>query len=200
MADAATRRIWGWYFFDWASQPYNTLLLTFIFAPYVKDLLGDGSAAQAAWGYGVSAAGVTMALLAPLLGAVDTAVMGHLPDPAFIGAVALGAGLFSILYWGFGFLRMGTTGFVAQAVGGGDGAEAGRGGTWHRLFRAEPAYAMAEMAAFESTADTRAFEGALTRDWRAAALRLRALAAWLSDWIARVEAALAELGESRSGR
>jgi len=60
----------------------------------------------------------------PLVGAVDTAVMGHLPDPAFIGAVALGAGLFSILYWGFGFLRMGTTGFVAQALGAGDGAEA----------------------------------------------------------------------------
>ena len=60
----------------------------------------------------------------PLVGAVDTAVMGHLPDPAYIGAVALGAGLFSILYWGFGFLRMGTTGFVAQALGAGDGAEA----------------------------------------------------------------------------
>ncbi|MDX1609041.1 MAG: MATE family efflux transporter [Halofilum sp. (in: g-proteobacteria)] len=60
----------------------------------------------------------------PLVGAVDTAVMGHLPDPAYIGAVALGAGLFSILYWGFGFLRMGTTGFVAQALGASDGAEA----------------------------------------------------------------------------
>ena len=31
---AARKRIWGWYFFDWASQPYNTLLLTFIFGPY----------------------------------------------------------------------------------------------------------------------------------------------------------------------
>jgi MATE family multidrug resistance protein len=59
----------------------------------------------------------------PLVGAVDTAVMGHLPDAAYIGAVALGANLFSILYWSFGFLRMGTTGFVAQALGAGDGAE-----------------------------------------------------------------------------
>jgi len=59
----------------------------------------------------------------PLVGAVDTAVMGHLPDAAYIGAVALGANLFSIIYWGFGFLRMGTTGFVAQACGAGDGAE-----------------------------------------------------------------------------
>jgi MFS transporter, UMF1 family len=40
---SAQRRIWGWYFFDWASQPYNTLLLTFIFAPYMNDLLGDGT-------------------------------------------------------------------------------------------------------------------------------------------------------------
>ncbi len=64
------RRIWGWYFFDWASQPYATLLLTFIFGPYVADLMGDGSAAQAAWGFGVGAAGVVIALLAPVLGAL----------------------------------------------------------------------------------------------------------------------------------
>lgn len=59
----------------------------------------------------------------PLVGAVDTAVMGHLPDPAYIGAVALGAVVFNFLYWGFGFLRMGTTGFVAQAYGAGDALE-----------------------------------------------------------------------------
>lgn len=53
----------------------------------------------------------------PLVGIVDTAVVGHLPDPAFIGAVALGAIIFSFLYWGFGFLRMGTTGLVAQDAG-----------------------------------------------------------------------------------
>ncbi len=56
----------------------------------------------------------------PLVGAVDTAVVGHLPGPESIGAVALGALIFSFLYWGFGFLRMGTTGFVAQAYGSGD--------------------------------------------------------------------------------
>ncbi len=53
----------------------------------------------------------------PLLGAVDTAVVGHLPEPHYIGAVAIGALIFSFLYWGFGFLRMGTTGFVALASG-----------------------------------------------------------------------------------
>ncbi|SNR37714.1 MFS transporter [Puniceibacterium sediminis] len=64
------KRIWGWFFFDWASQPYNTLLLTFIFAPYVKELMGDGTAAQSAWGFGIGAAGVIIAIFAPFLGAL----------------------------------------------------------------------------------------------------------------------------------
>ncbi len=62
-------------------------------------------------------------LTTPLLGAVDTAVVGHLPDPSFIGGVAVGSVIFSFLFWGFGFLRMGTTGFTAQAHGASDGAE-----------------------------------------------------------------------------
>jgi len=53
----------------------------------------------------------------PLLGVVDTAVMGRVPDAAYIGAVALGALLFNFVFWGFGFLRMGTTGLTAQAHG-----------------------------------------------------------------------------------
>ena len=56
----------------------------------------------------------------PLVGAVDTAVMGHQNDPAYVGAVALGATVFSAFYWVFGFLRMGTTGLVAQSYGAGD--------------------------------------------------------------------------------
>ena len=59
----------------------------------------------------------------PLAGAVDTAVVGHLPDPVYIGAVALGALIFSTFYWLVGFLRMGTTGFVAQSYGAGDHKE-----------------------------------------------------------------------------
>ncbi len=59
----------------------------------------------------------------PLLGGVDTAVIGHLADPAYLGGVAVGAMIFNFLYWGFGFLRMGTTGLVAQAAGAGDAAE-----------------------------------------------------------------------------
>ncbi len=56
----------------------------------------------------------------PLVGAVDTAVVGHLPEPQAIGAVALGALIFSFLFWGFGFLKMGTTGFIARAFGASD--------------------------------------------------------------------------------
>ena len=55
----------------------------------------------------------------PLLGMVDTAVIGHYGSAAELGALALGALLFNFLYWGFGFLRMATTGFVAQAHGSG---------------------------------------------------------------------------------
>ncbi len=65
------KRIWGWFFFDWASQPYNTLLITFIFAPYFKELMPDGVSAQAAWGFGIGTAGVIIALLAPVLGALS---------------------------------------------------------------------------------------------------------------------------------
>ncbi|MEK5138760.1 MULTISPECIES: MATE family efflux transporter [Priestia] len=53
----------------------------------------------------------------PLLGAVDTAVVGRLSDPAYIGGVAVGALIFNTLYWLFGFLRVSTSAFAAQANG-----------------------------------------------------------------------------------
>ena len=53
----------------------------------------------------------------PLLGLVDTAVLGHLDSEQFLAAVALGGVIFSFIFWGFGFLRMGTTGLTAQAFG-----------------------------------------------------------------------------------
>lgn len=52
-----------------------------------------------------------------LLGMVDTAVVGHLPDARFLGGVALATIIFDFLFWGFGFLRMSTTGVVAQRYG-----------------------------------------------------------------------------------
>ncbi|QQD18343.1 MATE family efflux transporter [Spongiibacter nanhainus] len=54
-------------------------------------------------------------LSVPLLGLVDTAVLGHLDDSRYLSAVAIGTSLLAFLYWGFGFLRMGTTGAAAQA-------------------------------------------------------------------------------------
>lgn len=53
----------------------------------------------------------------PLLGLVDTAVIGHVAHAVDLGGIALGALIFSFLYWGFGFLRMSTSGYVAQAQG-----------------------------------------------------------------------------------
>ncbi|MGC6496598.1 MAG: MATE family efflux transporter [Candidatus Puniceispirillaceae bacterium] len=53
----------------------------------------------------------------PLVGAVDTAMMGRLDDPSFVGGAALGSLVFNFIYFGFGFLRMATTGLVAQAHG-----------------------------------------------------------------------------------
>jgi len=59
----------------------------------------------------------------PLIGFADTVVVGQLGQAHLIGAVAIGATIFNILYWGFGFLRMGTTGLTAQALGAQDGPE-----------------------------------------------------------------------------
>ncbi|MDR0371829.1 MAG: MATE family efflux transporter, partial [Prevotellaceae bacterium] len=53
----------------------------------------------------------------PLLGLVDVAITGHLGETAYIGAIAIGTLFFNIIYWNFGFLRMGTSGLAAQAFG-----------------------------------------------------------------------------------
>ena len=62
-------------------------------------------------------------LSVPLLGAVDTAVVGHLEHIYYLGAIAVGSIIFDFIFWGFGFLRMGTTGLVAQAYGAGNERE-----------------------------------------------------------------------------
>jgi len=53
----------------------------------------------------------------PLVGIVDTAIVGHISDAAAIGGIAIGTMLFDLLYWNFGFLRVGTSGLTAQAYG-----------------------------------------------------------------------------------
>ena len=59
----------------------------------------------------------------PMLGIVDMALMGHMESDAYIGAIALGSLIFNFIYWGLGFLRMGTSGFTAQAWGRNDHPE-----------------------------------------------------------------------------
>ena len=59
----------------------------------------------------------------PLLGLVDTGVVGQLGQAEPIGAVGIGAVILTSIYWVFGFLRMGTSGLVAQSHGAGDGAQ-----------------------------------------------------------------------------
>ena len=59
----------------------------------------------------------------PLIGVVNTAVIGQLPEAYYIGAISIGSLIFSFLFWGFGFLRLSTGGLSAQAVGAGDPAE-----------------------------------------------------------------------------
>jgi len=54
---------------------------------------------------------------APLVGLVDTWAIGHLEDPAYLAAIGLGSVIFNFIFWAFGFLRMGTTGIIAQASG-----------------------------------------------------------------------------------
>jgi MFS transporter, UMF1 family len=132
MASAQKRR-WGWYFFDWASQPYNTLLLTFIFGPYFAEIargyyMGQGldeaaakAAAQSFWGWGLAAASLLIALFAPFLGAIADSTGRRLVWVWFFsGFYVLGAwglwwaapgGDIGILYWavvsfGLGFIGM----------------------------------------------------------------------------------------------
>ena len=66
----------------------------------------------------------------PLLGAVDTALMGRLESEHYLGAVGIGGVIFSFIYWGFGFLRMATTGLTAQAFGENDTS-----GMWTLTFK-----------------------------------------------------------------
>ena len=71
MAERASKKgIWGWMLFDWAGQPFHTLVITFIFAPYfASSLFADEATGQSVWGFLVGAAGIMVALSAPFLGA-----------------------------------------------------------------------------------------------------------------------------------
>ncbi|SDD39405.1 MFS transporter, UMF1 family [Paracoccus isoporae] len=98
------RRIWGWWFFDWAGQPYHTLLVTFIFSIYFAEVARNsfvaqgidpvqaGAQAQSLWGYGLAVSGAIIAVLAPVLGAIADTTGRRLPWVWFFsGVVVVGA-------------------------------------------------------------------------------------------------------------
>ena len=68
---AAGRGVFAWMLFDWANQPFQTLIVTFIFAPYfAAEVIGDPVRGQALWGAAAAIGGAAVAILAPVLGAV----------------------------------------------------------------------------------------------------------------------------------
>src|ERR1700709_260313 len=87
----------AWIFFDWAAQPYFTLITTFVFAPYfATHVASDPASGQSLWGFATAAAGLLIALLSPVLGAIADASGRRKPWIAAFGAL-LGIG--SSLMW-----------------------------------------------------------------------------------------------------
>src|ERR1700744_5372134 len=78
----------SWIFFDWAAQPYFTLITTFVFAPYfATHVASDPASGQSLWGFATAAPGLLIPLLSPLLGAVADASGGRKPWIAAFGAL-----------------------------------------------------------------------------------------------------------------
>lgn len=68
---SSRRGVWGWMFFDWAAQPFFTVMTTFIFGPYVVSrMVSDPDAGQAAWATSIAIAGLFIAILSPILGSI----------------------------------------------------------------------------------------------------------------------------------
>ncbi|WP_370400681.1 MATE family efflux transporter [Sulfitobacter sp. JB4-11] len=127
----------------------------------------------------------------PILGAVDTGVVGQMGLAAPIGAVGIGAIIISAIYWVFGFLRMGTVGLTAQAAGEGDSAEVaalltrglligGIGGLLVMLLQVPIFWAAFRLAPASAEVETLAQQYMSIRIWSApAAISLYAITGWL---------------------
>jgi MFS transporter, UMF1 family len=85
----------SWILFDWAAQPYFTLITTFVFAPYfATHVAPDAASGQSLWGFATAAAGLTIALLSPVLGAIADASGRRKPWIAAFGTLlVIGSGL-----------------------------------------------------------------------------------------------------------
>src|SRR6195952_1332260 len=80
----------GWILFDWAAQPYFTLITTFVFAPYfATHVAADPASGQALWGFATAAAGLMIALLSPVLGAIADANGRRKPWIAAFGGLLM---------------------------------------------------------------------------------------------------------------
>jgi UMF1 family MFS transporter len=87
---ASRAGIWGWMFFDWAAQPFFTVVTTFIFGPYVVSrMASDPAMGQAAWGYGLAIAGFAIAILSPVLGSVADQTGPRKPWIAFFAVIKI---------------------------------------------------------------------------------------------------------------
>ncbi len=96
MSDSSTSLpksgIRAWMLFDWAAQPFFTVIITFIFGPYfVSRLATDAVAGQAAWGYTIAVASIFIAILSPLLGAIADATGRRKPWIAFFAVIKISA-------------------------------------------------------------------------------------------------------------
>ncbi|RWF71126.1 MAG: MFS transporter [Mesorhizobium sp.] len=95
MAEVAVQRapergIWGWMLFDWAAQPFFTVITTFVFGPYfVSRMASDPETGQAAWGYGIAAAGFVIAILSPVLGSIADQTGPRKPWIALFAAIKI---------------------------------------------------------------------------------------------------------------
>ncbi|SIT57528.1 MFS transporter [Mesorhizobium prunaredense] len=95
MAEVAVQRapergIWGWMLFDWAAQPFFTVITTFIFGPYfVSRMASDPETGLAVWGYAIAAAGLAIAVLSPILGSIADQTGPRKPWIAFFAAVKI---------------------------------------------------------------------------------------------------------------
>src|ERR1700690_1693331 len=85
---ASRLAILGWALFAWAEQPYFTLIMTFIYAPYFASaVVGDATRGQSIWGFATATAGIIIALTSPVLGAVADATGRRKPWIAAFGAL-----------------------------------------------------------------------------------------------------------------
>lgn len=88
----------SWMFFDWAAQPFHTVILTFIFGPYfAHHIAANGAEAQTSWGWAVAIGGLFIALLAPILGAISDATGPRKPYIALFSLLAI-AGAFTLYF------------------------------------------------------------------------------------------------------